>query len=126
MTGKPRVRAFDRALYETQQAAAIREEQPAVKEQDETLPTPSTPDELPANASTAHTPKLERVSSYVWSYQRRKLDDLAREYEDVTGERIDRQDVIRWLINAGDLKAVQEGARRDEGQRIRRGRAKGS
>ena len=53
----------------------------------------------------------EKLSVYLSSDQVDKLDDLAREYRQRTRKRISRVEVVRRLIDAGDLQMVLDGDR---------------
>jgi hypothetical protein len=53
----------------------------------------------------------EKLSVYLSSDQVDKLDDLAREYRQHTRKRISRVEVVRRLIDAGDLQMVLDGDR---------------
>jgi len=53
----------------------------------------------------------EKLSVYLSSDQVDKLDDLARAYRQQTRKRISRVEVVRRLIDAGDLQMVLDGDR---------------
>jgi hypothetical protein len=49
---------------------------------------------------------LEKTSFYIRSDQTEKLDDLAHEYKKRKGKRINRNDIIRALIDQTDLESL--------------------
>jgi hypothetical protein len=54
--------------------------------------------------------ELMRASFYLYPEQLEKLDDLAVAYRKKTGRRVNRQHILRWLINRSDLDLIVEGA----------------
>jgi hypothetical protein len=56
----------------------------------------------PPNRGTAKS-GLTKTSFYIRPDQADKLDDLAHEYKKRTGKRIDRQDIVRAIIDEIDL-----------------------
>src|SRR5437867_4265873 len=49
---------------------------------------------------------LTKTSFYIRAEQIEKLDDLAHEYKKRTGKRIDRQDIVRALIDETNLDTL--------------------
>lgn len=61
-------------------------------------------------SSRTTTKKQEKISFYLTIEQAEKLDDLAYEHKKRTGKRINRNDIVRYLIDAcsiGDLKDLK-------------------
>jgi hypothetical protein len=58
--------------------------------------------------STRETVKsgLEKTSFYISHKQLDKLDDMAHEYKKRTGKRINRNDIVRHLIDQVDLESL--------------------
>jgi hypothetical protein len=50
---------------------------------------------------------VKPTSFYLTPEQLRKLDDLAYTYNGRTGKRINRNDIIRWLVDVADIGSLQ-------------------
>jgi hypothetical protein len=107
--------AFNKALREAQKAnTGEHEHRETVKQLDSDTVEPSrgetiTPQDSktvkPLNSGTVKG-GLTKTSFYLRPDQIEKLDDLAHECKKRTGRRIDRQDIIRALIDSVDLQII--------------------
>lgn len=68
--------------------------------------TPASPSAGP-KATTGPTRNVKPTSFYLTPQQLRKLDDLAYTYNGRTGKRINRNDIIRWLVETCDIGHLQ-------------------
>lgn len=50
--------------------------------------------------------QFEKTSFYITSEQSEKLDDLALAHKKQTGQRINRNDIVRYLINQATLDSL--------------------
>lgn len=68
---------------------------------------------LPSNSETAKqsnhatAKKQEKISFYLTTEQAEKLDDLAYEHKKRTGRRINRNDIVRYLIEACSIENLE-------------------
>lgn len=104
--------AFNKALKEAQEVPAAEEENretvkplkaDAVVRQAPKEETKDVTTVKPFNGKTVKA-ELLKTSFYLLSEQSEKLDDLVHDYKKRAGKRIDRQDVIRALIDSANLE----------------------
>jgi hypothetical protein len=50
--------------------------------------------------------QFEKTSFYITAEQSEKLDDLAHEHKKQTGQRINRNDIVRFLIDQATLESL--------------------
>jgi hypothetical protein len=107
--------AFNKALREAQKEnAGENKNRETVKQLDsDTVERSNSETVKPQDAKTvkrlsSDTVKsgLTKTSFYLRPDQLEKLDDLAHDCKKTTGIRIDRQDIIRALIDNADLKSI--------------------
>src|SRR5436189_2363494 len=99
-------------LYDTQPGAiqkltgapSQRQPQPAAAEAPTTIPSPA---ETPQQATKAQARSVKPTSFYLTPAQLRKLDDLAYIYNGRTDKRINRNDIIRHLVDTCDIGNLQ-------------------
>jgi hypothetical protein len=65
------------------------------------------PAEAPQQATKAQARSVKPTSFYLTPAQLRKLDDLAYTYNGRTGKRINRNDIIRHLVDICDIGNLQ-------------------
>lgn len=82
--------------------------QPRVPPVAETPIPTSNPVETPQQASKSQVRNVKPTSFYLTSTQLRKLDDLAYIYNGRTGKRINRNDIIRHLVDTCDIGNLQD------------------
>jgi hypothetical protein len=70
-----------------------------------TAPRTAPPEPTPTKTSQAR--KVKPTSIYLTSEQLRKLDDLAYTYNGRTGKRINRNDIVRHLVDTCDIGSLQ-------------------
>jgi hypothetical protein len=73
----------------------------------ETPPTPPGPAETPQQAPKAQVRNVKPTSFYLTPTQLRKLDDLAYTYNGRTGKRVNRNDIVRHLVDSCDIGNLQ-------------------
>lgn len=61
---------------------------------------------LTASPSSSKAPKEEKISFYLTREQADKLDELAYEHKKRTGQRINRNDVVRHLIDQSTIDSL--------------------
>lgn len=71
------------------------------------LTTTPSPVEAPQEPTKALTRNVKPTSFYLTPAQLRKLDDLAYTYNGRTGKRINRNDIIRRLVDTCDIDNLQ-------------------
>jgi hypothetical protein len=109
--------AFSKALQEAQGSPTTEQKNSeTVKPLDGETVRPSDSTTLEQQHSTTTKPpdrttvksELLKTSFYIWPEQSEKLDDLAHDYKKKRpgGKRIDRQDIIRALIDNTDLESL--------------------
>lgn len=81
--------------------------QPRVPPAAETPIPTSNPAETPQQATKAQARSVKPTSFYLTPIQLRKLDDLAYTYNGRTGKRINRNDIIRHLVDTCDIGNLQ-------------------
>jgi hypothetical protein len=77
---------------------------PSAAEAPTTTPAPA---EATLQATKAQTRSVKPTSFYLTPLQLRKLDDLAYTYNGRTGRRINRNDIIRHLVDTCDIGNLQ-------------------
>jgi len=82
--------------------------QPPVPPAAETSITTPSPTNTPQQASKTQVRNVKPTSFYLTSTQLRKLDDLAYIYNGRTGKRINRNDIIRHLVDTCDIGNLQD------------------
>jgi hypothetical protein len=107
--------AFNKALREAQQGSAGEQKsretvkplnsETVKKSNGETVIPQDSKTVKPSNGETVKR-GLIKTSFYLQPDQIEKLDDLGHECKKRTGRRIDRQDIIRALIDSADLESV--------------------
>ena len=84
-------------------SAYIQATQEAQKQPTVVPESSSTVAPLESDTATPHSSKAakkeEKVTFYLTSEQADKLDDLAHEHKKRTGKRINRNDIVRYLID---------------------------
>jgi hypothetical protein len=91
--------AFSKALQEAQK------ENPTEQQNRDTVRPLNSSTVEQSNSETVK-PRLTKTSFYLRPDQSEKLDDLEHGCKKRTGRRIDRQDIIRALIDSADLETV--------------------
>src|SRR2546428_4684353 len=86
----------------------------AQKQQNSETVTPfygETAEQLISNTVTRHyvetEEQLEKTTFYLTPEQAEKLDDLAHDYKKHTGQRINRNDIVRYLIDQATLDSLE-------------------
>ena len=91
--------AFSRALQEAQHPTTVEQQN------GETVEPSLSNTATPLDRETVK-PGLIKTSFYLRLGQSEKLDDLAYGYKKRTGKRIDRQDIVRALIDSSELETL--------------------
>jgi hypothetical protein len=55
-----------------------------------------------------HGNKRSKISIYLSEDQENKLDDLVHEYKKVKGRRINRNDIVRYLVDRCTIDSLME------------------
>lgn len=95
-------------------SAVLKEAQQPQKQQDSETVTPlysETEERLYSQTVTQQSGEtvgeFEKTSFYITAEQSEKLDDLAHDHKKLTGQRINRNDIVRYLINQATLESLQ-------------------
>jgi hypothetical protein len=108
--------AFNKALREAQKENTVKQENRETVKQLDSDTVEQSSGETVIPQEDANTVKrlnsdtvkreLTKTSFYLRPHQLEKLDDLAHDCKKATGTRIDRQDIIRVLIDSVDLESI--------------------